>query len=61
MQLNNIIIGNQEYAVIVDDNGRITHTECKGRWPMTNCPTGDNWLDRQLQLEVDKRVNSFEE
>lgn len=51
--LNDIRIAGHVYAIRVEVATRkILATECKGRWPMSDCPTGDNWLDKQLQSEV---------
>ncbi len=31
----------------------IVATECIGRWPMSDCPIGDAWIEKQLHNAVE--------
>ena len=31
----------------------ILETECVGRWPMSNCPMGDAWIEKCIFLAVE--------
>lgn len=58
------MIGGHRYDVIVEENHLVTDwvigkfnvvkTACIGRWNMSNCETGDKWLDGQLQYKANE-------
>jgi len=54
-----VTVGGLEYELWTDDDHKVTHTACPGRWTKTDASTGDPWLDKQLQERVNDRHLHF--
>lgn len=62
--IKGIMVGGHRYDVIIQNNSLVNDwmigqhyvvsTACIGRWNMSNCPTGDLWLDGQLQFKANE-------
>lgn len=53
------VIAGHKYAVRYSAAGEIKSTKCEGRWDWCNAPTGDLWLDEQLQQAVNRSLHAF--